>query len=65
MDHGCPVEIKIKKNRIPDEDTQRPAMVDLKYYDRIPPYEFPPKPRRQTYYCDSRCLDKVEFEKAD
>lgn len=36
MDHGCPVELKIIRNRIEDEEATPRALVSFEFYDRFP-----------------------------
>lgn len=37
MDYGCPVELKIKKNRIEQEGDKPRALVKFQHIDRFPP----------------------------
>ncbi|CAH0557226.1 unnamed protein product [Brassicogethes aeneus] len=58
MDHGCPVELKIKRNKVADEFSQPRALIDLKNYDRYPPVNLNLPKRYPCYdFCDSTCLD--------
>lgn len=36
MDHGCPIELRIKRNKIEHVYAQPRAKVYFKYYDRLP-----------------------------
>lgn len=44
MDHGCPIELRIKRNKIDDEYAQPKAKVKFMYYERLPHinYDLPP-----------------------
>lgn len=35
MDHGCAVELKIKKHKIEDWDEKQRVLVDFKFYNKI------------------------------
>lgn len=39
MDHGCPIELKIKKNKIYDDRALPRKLVDFKHFDRYPPVD--------------------------
>lgn len=36
MDHGCPVELRIRRNEIEDENAQPKALVNFQFYPRFP-----------------------------
>lgn len=37
MDHGCPIELRIKRNTIEHQYAQPRSLVKFKFYPRVPP----------------------------
>lgn len=37
MDHGCPVELKIKRNKIPHPDALPRRLINMPHVERYPP----------------------------
>lgn len=35
MDHGCAVELKIKKNKVDEPDEKQKVLLDFKFYKKI------------------------------
>lgn len=49
MDHGCPVELKIKRNRILPPDALPRRLINMPHVERYPPVDetLPPKEVRK------------------
>ncbi|KAI4465838.1 leucine-rich repeat-containing protein 34 [Holotrichia oblita] len=45
MDHGCPIELRIKRNKVEHEHAQPRSLVKFQFYPRIPPVNETLKPK--------------------
>ncbi|KAB0798060.1 hypothetical protein PPYR_09053 [Photinus pyralis] len=53
MDHGCPVELKIKRNRMESRKDLPHAKLNLHYYDRYPPVNPVLPPDKRNCVCQT------------
>ncbi|KAF5282721.1 hypothetical protein FQR65_LT02718 [Abscondita terminalis] len=44
LDHGCPAELRIKRNKIVHDFAKPRALIKFRYYDRFPPVDHSLKP---------------------